>query len=111
MSTISQIQIKSFAQKTKISTTKAMNPTIEKFAAECLIYTEDCWDYITGTNLYALFNQWCRKNHFRNCSRICFTVNMRQVKGPEYYRIREPKKGAKFNAVWVFRYTKQREPL
>jgi hypothetical protein len=61
---------------------------IAKFAAENLTVTNDCVDYVTVSNLHSIFKLWCKKNHYRNCSRNIFVKNMKTVKGPAHERQR-----------------------
>jgi hypothetical protein len=89
--------------------TEKMKPIVEKFAKETLVYTNDCWDYIVTTELYAIFKAWTIKNHVHNCSQNVFTKNMKTLVGPSCERQREPGKSQIQNAVSMFRYTKLRD--
>ncbi len=84
-----------------------MSLIIEKFVSENLVSTEDCWDYISSNEMYALFNQWCKTNHLRNCSKTSFTIAMKKIPNIVYERLREPKK--RENPIRVYRYIKQRD--
>ena len=88
--------------------TDSMKPIVEKFAAENLVYTQECWDYITTADLYDIFKKLCAKTHCHNTSITVFIRNMKTIPGPVHERQREPNKRNP-NAVSMFRYTKVRE--
>jgi phage/plasmid-associated DNA primase len=90
--------------------TETMKPTVEKFAAEKLVITKDCHDYITSKKLYSIFLQWCKENDVQNCTQNVFIINIKTVKGLTHEQQREPDRYQLQNAVHMFRFVKVREP-
>lgn len=82
---------------------------VEKFATENLEYTDDCMDYIKISNLYDIFNAWCKQNHLRNCTRRQWTLLMRKNQRLAYDKIRVPKRlDPNLTVMRVFKYVKVR---
>jgi hypothetical protein len=83
---------------------------VAKFANENLVITNDCMDYVTTDNLHSTFKLWCKKNGYRNCSKLIFIKAMKNVKGPSRERQREPGKWKTQNAISMYRFVKLKEP-